>query len=149
MKKIIKLNDAISLLEDDFPDHANGLRETKHEMLMSGSPNLEILRVNTRGYGIGTLLERLHKKTKQSLVRNLKTNEQYWISKGRIVRTKLKIGKGVKIGDQEYILRNVAYCDDRLFFYVEGINSNYDLKEIVGYNYKHYDGKSECIWENK
>jgi len=154
MNKITKLNNAIKLLENEFEDEADFLRERMHEILMSNPPSREILQVRNhfdykRGIGELAYLERLHKKSNESLVRNLKTNEEHWIHRGNFVKTKLKTGKRVKIGDQDYILRNILHDDDKLFFYVEDTDCNYSLKEIVDYNYKHYPWNSECIWEEK
>ena len=154
MKKVMKLDAAINLLESDFYDEAVLLKETRHKILMANPPTREILRMRNHfsyklDIGEIAFLERLQKEGNESLVRNLKTNEEQWIHRGNFVKTKLKTGKRVKIGSQNYTLRNILYHDDRLFFYIEDVNCNHSLKEIVDFNFEYYPYNSECTWKEK
>ena len=134
-------------IKDEF-EVTDLLRKRVHEIAMVNPPAREILELRWCYVNIGTLMERLQKKNDESLVRNLKTNEEFWISRGKFVRTKLKIGKRITIDNHDYILKNILY-DDKLFFYVKDMDGNHSLKEIVDYRYKHYSGNSECIWEEE
>lgn len=128
-------------------------RERKHEIYMSDTPTGEILIDNpgpwartqfSDGRVYLKFMERIQKGPKTSVVKNLNTGELETISRGKIIKTPLKINRMVEINKKLYKLYNILRINRRWYFYIKDRDDNYHLEKVL--DYQHYAWKNRINW---